>query len=295
MIYLKTKEEIELLRQCNQLVSRTLALVGRNIRPGVTTLELDALAEEYIRAHGAVPNFKGYGGFPATLCMSVNEQIVHGIPSGYALQEGDILSVDCGAYMNGFHGDSAYTFAVGEVDPRTRELLDVTKEALYRGVAQAKADYAAAYEYFKSGDFVMAGRYFDKVRETDRNNFFAEYYYRLSDIRRKRQEGKLCGAEFVIALLMEPVEKMKAACQPISVKRGFLLHAFSEAESLLNALYDTIGVIYGSSGDIDSARKEYLIMGRDCRRLTMIDREAAMLDDSEVSGHVISICEIAVF
>ena len=140
MIYLKTKEEIELLRQCNQLVSRTLALVGRNIRPGVTTLELDALAEEYIRAHGAVPNFKGYGGFPATLCMSVNEQIVHGIPSGYALQEGDILSVDCGAYMNGFHGDSAYTFAVGEVDPRTRELLDVTKEALYKGIEQAVED-----------------------------------------------------------------------------------------------------------------------------------------------------------
>ena len=140
MIYLKTKEEIELLRQSNQLVSRTLALVGRNIRPGVTTRELDALAEEYIRSQGAVPNFKGYGGFPATLCMSVNEQIVHGIPSGYALQEGDILSVDCGAFMNGFHGDSAYTFAVGGMDslaPRVRELLDVTKEALYRGVAQA--------------------------------------------------------------------------------------------------------------------------------------------------------------
>lgn len=137
MIYLKTKEEIELLRQSNQLVSRTLALVGRNIRPGVTTKELDQMAEEYIRSNGAVPNFKGYGGFPATLCMSVNEQIVHGIPSGYALQEGDILSVDCGAFMNGFHGDSAYTFAVGEVAPRTRELLDVTKEALYRGVAQA--------------------------------------------------------------------------------------------------------------------------------------------------------------
>lgn len=137
MIYLKTKEEIELLRQSNQLVSRTLALVGRNIRPGVTTKELDEMAEEYIRSNGAVPNFKGYGGFPATLCMSVNEQVVHGIPSGYALQEGDVLSVDCGAFMNGFHGDSAYTFAVGEVAPRTRELLDVTKEALYRGVAQA--------------------------------------------------------------------------------------------------------------------------------------------------------------
>lgn len=161
-------------------------------------------------------------------------------------------------------------------------------------VAQAKADYAAAYEYFKAGDFVMARRYFDKVRETDRNNFFAEYYYRLSDIRRQRQEGKLCGAEFVIALLMEPVDKMKAACQPISVKRGFLLHAFSEAESLLHALYDTIGIIYGNSGDIDATRKEYLIMGRDCRRLTTISKEAAMLDDPEVSGHVISICEIAI-
>ncbi len=112
MIYLKTKEEIELLRQANQLVSRTLALVGRNIRPGVTTAELDTLAEEFIRANGAVPNFKGYGGFPATLCISVNEQVVHGFPSGYALQEGDIVSVDSGAFMNGFHGDSAYTYPV---------------------------------------------------------------------------------------------------------------------------------------------------------------------------------------
>lgn len=138
MIYLKTKEEIELLRQNNMLVSRTLALVGQHIKPGVTTLELDELAEEYIRANGAVPGFKGYGGFPATLCMSVNEQVVHGIPSGYKLQEGDILSVDCGTIMNGFYGDSAYTFAVGEIAPKTRELLRVTKEALYRGVAQAK-------------------------------------------------------------------------------------------------------------------------------------------------------------
>lgn len=138
MIYLKTKEEIELLRENNMLVSRTLALVGQHIKPGVTTLELDELAEEYIRANGAVPGFKGYGGFPATLCMSVNEQVVHGIPSGYQLQEGDILSVDCGTIMNGFYGDSAYTFAVGEIAPKTRELLTVTKEALYKGVAQAK-------------------------------------------------------------------------------------------------------------------------------------------------------------
>lgn len=138
MIYLKTKEEIELLRESNMLVSRTLGLLNQHVRPGITTLELDKLAEEYIRDNGAEPGFKGYGGFPSTLCMSVNEQIVHGIPSGYQLQEGDILSVDCGAFMNGFHGDSAYTFTVGEIAPQTRKLLDVTKEALYRGVAQAK-------------------------------------------------------------------------------------------------------------------------------------------------------------
>lgn len=138
MIYLKTKEEIELLRASNDLVCRTLALVGEHIREGVTTLELDTLAEEFIRSHGAVPGFKGYGGFPATLCTSVNDQIVHGIPSGYRLQNGDIVSIDCGAFMNGFHGDSAYTFAVGDIEPRTRELLDVTREALYRGVAAAR-------------------------------------------------------------------------------------------------------------------------------------------------------------
>lgn len=138
MIYLKTKEEIELLRASNDLVCRTLALVGEHIREGVTTLELDTLAEEFIRSHDAVPGFKGYGGFPATLCTSVNDQIVHGIPSGYRLQNGDIVSIDCGAFMNGFHGDSAYTFAVGDIEPRTRELLDVTREALYRGVAAAR-------------------------------------------------------------------------------------------------------------------------------------------------------------
>ncbi len=138
MIYLKTPEEIELIRASNQLVCKTLALVGTLIRPGVTTRELDRVAEEFIRSHGAIPGFKGYGGFPATLCTSVNEQVVHGIPSDYALQEGDIVSVDCGAIMNGFHGDSAYTFAVGEIAPRTRELLEVTKEALYKGVAQAR-------------------------------------------------------------------------------------------------------------------------------------------------------------
>ena len=139
MIYLKTAEEIELLRENNLLVSATLAEVGKHVRPGVSTLELDKLAEEFIRSHGAEPGFLGYGGFPNTLCMSVNEEVVHGIPSAKRiLKEGDVLSVDCGTLMKGFYGDSAYTFAVGEIAPEVADLLRVTKEALYKGVAPAK-------------------------------------------------------------------------------------------------------------------------------------------------------------
>ena len=139
MIYLKTAEEIELLRENNLLVSATLAEVGKHVRPGVSTLELDKLAEEFIRSHGAEPGFLGYGGFPNTLCMSVNEEVVHGIPSAKRiLKEGDVLSVDCGTLMKGFYGDSAYTFAVGEIAPEVADLLRVTKETLYKGVAQAK-------------------------------------------------------------------------------------------------------------------------------------------------------------
>ena len=157
MIYLKTDEEIELLRENNVLVSKTLAEVGRHIRPGVTTKELDTIAEDFIRAHGAVPAFLGYQGFPASLCVSVNEQVVHGIPSSKCvLKEGDIVSVDCGTFMKGFVGDSAYTFAVGEVAGEVRQLMDVTKEALYKGTAQAKAGNrvgdvsAAVQEYAES-------------------------------------------------------------------------------------------------------------------------------------------------
>lgn len=139
MINLKTEEEIELLRENNILVSKTLAEVGKHIRVGVTTLELDKIAEEYIRSHGAVPGFLGYGGFPNTLCVSVNEEVVHGIPSNRVLKDGDIVSVDCGTIMKGFYGDTAYTFAVGEVSPSVAKLLKVTKEALLKGVEKAVA------------------------------------------------------------------------------------------------------------------------------------------------------------
>jgi methionyl aminopeptidase len=138
MIVLKTDEEIELLRISNQLVARTLAEIAKVIEPGVSTATLDKIAEEFIRDNGAVPGFLGYNGFPKSICTSVNEQVVHGIPSaGVVLKEGDIISVDCGAYINGFHGDCAYTFEVGEVAPEVRELLRVTKESLYLGIEQA--------------------------------------------------------------------------------------------------------------------------------------------------------------
>ena len=165
MITIKTEEEIGLLRENNLLVSATLAEVAKHVAPGVTTLELDRIAEEFIRSHGAVPGFLGYGGFPNTLCISVNEQVVHGIPSDYALREGDVVSVDCGTVMKGFYGDSAYTFAVGSIDPQVAKLLQVTKEALYKGVAQAKAGNrvgdisAAVQQHAESNGFSVVPNY----------------------------------------------------------------------------------------------------------------------------------------
>jgi methionyl aminopeptidase len=139
MIHLKTDAEIEILRENNILVSRTLAEVGKHIRPGVTTGELNRIAEEFIRDNGAVPAFLGYQGYPASTCISVNEVVVHGIPGDRVIKEGDIVSVDTGTFLKGFVGDSAYTFAVGEVSNEVKQLLEVTKEALYKGTAQAKA------------------------------------------------------------------------------------------------------------------------------------------------------------
>ena len=140
MIYLKTEEEIELMRDANQLVGKTLGELAKHIKPGVTTLQLDKIAETFIRDHGAVPAFLGYGGFPNSICASVNENVVHGIPSDKViLNEGDILSVDCGTILNGFVGDSAYTFCIGDVSEEIKKLLRATKEALYKGIEKAVA------------------------------------------------------------------------------------------------------------------------------------------------------------
>ena len=137
MIYLKSDEEIELLRESNLLVARTLGEVAKAIKPGVSTLALDKIAETFIRDHKGEPAFLNYNGFPNSLCTSVNEQVVHGIPNNIPLKEGDIVSVDCGALLNGFYGDSAYTFEIGEVKPEVNALLEATKASLYKGIEKA--------------------------------------------------------------------------------------------------------------------------------------------------------------
>ncbi|MBN2523209.1 MAG: type I methionyl aminopeptidase [Bacteroidales bacterium] len=137
MIIIRTTEEIELLRESNLLVSSTLGELAKWIQPGVTTQKLDEIAEEYIRSHDAIPGFLGYHGYPKTLCTSINNQVVHGIPSAIKLREGDIVSVDCGVLKNEYYGDSAYTFPVGEISDEIKKLLEVTKESLYRGIGTA--------------------------------------------------------------------------------------------------------------------------------------------------------------
>ena len=140
MIYYKSEEEIELIRESSLLVEKTHAEIAGLIKPGVTTLELDKIAEEFIMDNGAIPAFKGYRGFPNTLCMSPTEQVVHGIPNDVPLNDGDIVSVDCGALKNGFYGDHAYTFILGEVSAEVLQLVRVTKESLYKGIEKAVAN-----------------------------------------------------------------------------------------------------------------------------------------------------------
>lgn len=137
MIHYKTQQEIEIMQKAGKLVHDTLEKVSSWIKPGITTAELDAIAEEYIRSHDGIPGFKGYDGFPATLCISVNEEVVHGIPGKRILKEGDIVSIDCGAIVEGYYGDHARTFAVGKIPDAYQHLIEVTEECLYKGIEKA--------------------------------------------------------------------------------------------------------------------------------------------------------------
>jgi methionyl aminopeptidase len=138
MIIAKSREEIELMRESALIVSKTLGMLAKEVKEGVTTLYLDKLAEEFIRDHDAIPGFLGLYDFPNTLCMSPNDQVVHGIPNEIPLKNGDIISIDCGVIKNGFYGDHAYTFPIGEIDSETQELLKITKESLYVGIREFK-------------------------------------------------------------------------------------------------------------------------------------------------------------
>ena len=138
MIFYKTEEEIEIIRESAQILGKAHGEVAKSVRPGIKTKDLDKIAEEFIRDHGASASFKGYNGFPATLCISVNENVVHGFPSEYELRDGDIISIDCGVFYKGFHSDSAYTYPVGEISQETLSLLKTTKESLYVGIEEAR-------------------------------------------------------------------------------------------------------------------------------------------------------------
>lgn len=165
MIITKTPREIAIMREAGQIVARTHQVLKQHIKPGITTLELDRIAEDYIRSQGATPSFKGYNGFTGSVCASVNEELVHGIPGKRVLKDGDIISIDIGAYYNGYHGDSAWTYPVGTISEETQRLLDVTEESLYKGLEHAKAgvrltDISHAIQaYVESNDFSVVREY----------------------------------------------------------------------------------------------------------------------------------------
>jgi methionyl aminopeptidase len=148
MIIYKTKEEIELIRQNCLILNNAIAEAGKIIKPGISTLKLNNLAEEFIRDHDAIPSFKNYHAFPFASCMSVNDAVVHGFPTDKELKEGDIISIDMGVYKNNFHGDSAYTFALGTISDEVKKLLRVTKESLYKGIEKAVAGNRVGYIAF---------------------------------------------------------------------------------------------------------------------------------------------------
>jgi methionyl aminopeptidase len=164
MIFVKNNKEIDLMRLAGRVVAETLLLIEEKVRPGITTAELDRIAEEFITKHGAKPSFKGLYGFPASLCISVNEQVVHGIPGGYVLKDGDIVSIDCGAFLNGFHGDAARTFAVGNVSDEADKLIKVTKQSFFEGIEKAKVGNRLTDISHKIQNYVEASG-FSVVRE----------------------------------------------------------------------------------------------------------------------------------
>ena len=164
MIIIKNDNEVSLMRKAGKIVGETLLLLENEIKPGITTAELDKIAEEFITKHGAKPSFKGLYGFPSSLCISVNEQVIHGIPGEYMLKDGDIVSIDCGACIDGFHGDAARTFPVGNISSDAQKLIDITKESFFKGIEYAKVGNKLGYVSHEIQSYVEAAG-FSVVRD----------------------------------------------------------------------------------------------------------------------------------
>ena len=204
MIIIKNDKEIDLMRIAGRIVAETLLLVEKKVKPGITTAELDRIAEEFITKHGAIPSFKGLYGFPASLCISVNEQVVHGIPGGYVLKDGDIVSVDCGAYINGFHGDAARTFAVGNVSEEARKLIKVTEESFFKGLEVAKVGNKLT-DIWKSGGIKENFEYAILTNEIYKewSGMTANEYKNFKGIRKENLRDNMTDIEIALTDLAE--------------------------------------------------------------------------------------------
>lgn len=265
MIKLKTRAEIELMRESALIVSKTLGILAKEVKPGVTTLYLDKLAEEFIRDQGALPGFLGMYGFPNTLCMSPNAQIVHGIPNNKPLLEGDIISIDCGALKNGFYGDHAYTFEVGEVAEETKKLLKITKESLYMGIREFKAGnrvgdvgYAIQHHCEKHGYGIvreLVGHGLGKEMHEDPE--MPNYGYRGKG--KKFVEGMVVAIEPMVNLGTHQINQLKDGWT-ILTKDGKPSAHFEHDVAIINGkpeLLSTFSYIYEALGIVSDEEKEF--------------------------------------
>lgn len=272
MIIPKTKEEIELMRESALIVSKTLGILAKEVKPGVTTLYLDKLAEEFIRDLGAIPGFLGLYGFPNTLCMSPNAQVVHGIPNNTQLKEGDIISIDCGAVKNGFYGDHAYTFAVGEIDAEIEKLLTITKKSLYEGIKEFKVGKRVGDVGFAIQQYCEAQGY-GIVRELVGHGLGRSMHedpeipnYGKRGRGKKFIEGMTVAIEPMINLGTHRIEQLKDGWTILTADRKASAH-FEHNVAIVNGkpeLLSTFGYIYESLGiksnEEDEFREKKLVL-----------------------------------
>lgn len=272
MIIPKTSEEIELMRQSALVVSKTLGMLAKELKPGVTTKQLDTLAEDFIRAQGAIPGFLGLYDCPSTLLCSVNEAVVHGLPTDKPLEEGDIVSIDCGALMNEFYGDHAYTFEIGEVAPETKKLLQITKESLYLGIREFKLGNRVGDIGFAIQKYCEAQDY-GVVRELVGHGLGRKMHedpeipnYGKRGRGKKFIEGQVIAIEPMINMGTHRVKQLKDGWTIVTLDRKPSAH-FEHDVALVNGkpeILSTFGYIYEALGiesdEEDEFRAKHLVL-----------------------------------